>query len=185
MRRKTKNMILAVAVSVAAIFIPAFIFSKWIEGVVFFFCHWLIREQYREQYHHIIPATCRLITGTTFFFGVSFILPLAISLISAIPINYFMGWVGFTKKQADNYQLKYERLKSELEKSKEFDVNNCTREELINRCIDLKFSAEDIDLAVKLFMREKKQVEIAKELCIEERSVQQKKRRLKQKLNKR
>ena len=160
-------------------------FDKWIEGIVFFICHWLIREQFPRQYHHVIPSMCRLITAVTFFFGVSFILPFALSLLSAIPINYFIGWVGFTKKQSDTYQLKYEKLKAELEKDKEFDINNCTREELINRCNELKFSAEDTDLAVKLFMREKKQVEIAKELCIEERSVQQKKRRLKQKLNKR
>jgi predicted membrane protein len=184
MKSKTKNMILAIAVSVVAIFLPAWLLDKWFEGIVFFFCHWFIREQFPKQYHHIIPAMCRLITSVTFFFGVSFILPFALSLISAIAINYFIGWVGFTKKQADTYELKYERLKAELEKNKEFDVDNCTREELISRCIELKFSAEDIDLAVKLFMRDSKQVEIARELCIEERSVQQKKRRLKQKLNK-
>ena len=183
MKTKTKNTILAIVVSVIAIFIPSFIFDKYIEGIVFFFCHWFIREQFPKQYHHIIPAMCRLITSVTFFFGVSFILPFALSLISAIPINYFIGWVGFTKKQADTYELKYERLKAELEKNKEFDVDNCTRAELINRCVELKFSPEDIELAVKLFMQDSKQVEIARELCIEERSVQQKKRRLKQKLN--
>ena len=184
MRTKIKNLILAIAVSVVAIFLPAWLLDKWIEGVVFFFCHWFIREQFPKQYHHIVPAMCRLITSVVFFFGVSFILPFALSLISAIPINYFIGWVGFTKKQADSYQLKYERLKAQLQKDKKFDVDNCTREELINRCAELRFSREDTELAVKLFMRDSKQIEIANELCIEERSVQQKKRRLRQKLNK-
>lgn len=184
MKAKIKNLILAIAVSVVAIFLPAWILNKWFEGVFFFICHWLIREQFPKQYHHIIPSMCRLITSVIFFFGVSFILPFALSLFSAIPINYFIGWVGFTKKQADSYQTKYERLKAKLEKSAEFDLDNCTREELISRCTELKFSEEDTELAVKLFMRDFKQVEIAKELCIEERSVQQKKRRLKQKLNK-
>ena len=172
------------AVSVVAIFVPAFILNKWFEGAIFFVCHWLIREQFPKQYHHIVPAMCRLITSVVFFFGVSFILPFALSLISAIPINYFIGWVGFTKKQADTYQMKYERLKAQLQKDKEFDVDNCPREELINRCAELRLSPEDTELAVKLFMRDSKQLEIANELCIEERSVQQKKRRLRQKLNK-
>lgn len=183
MRRKIKNTILAIAVSVVAIFLPAWLLNKWVEGVVFFFCHWFIREQFPKQYHHIVPAMCRLITSATFFFGVSFILPFTLSLISAIPINYFIGWVGFTKKQADSYQVKYENLKAKLEKRKEFNVDTGTREELIARCAELNFTAEDTALAVKLFMRDTKQAEIAKELFIEERSVQQKKRRLRQKLN--
>ena len=184
MRRKRKNLILAVAVSVIAIFIPSFLFNKWIEGIVFFVCHWFVREQFSKQYHHIIPSMCRLITAITFFFGVSFILPITLSLLSAIPINYFIAWIGFTKNQADTFEVKYEKLKSQLEKDKQFDADNCTRDELIERCRNLKLSANDTDLAVKLFMREKKQIEIAKELCVEERSIQQKKRRLRQKLNK-
>lgn len=184
MKAKTKNIILAIAVSVVAIFLPAWILNKWIEGVVFFFCHWFIREQFPKQYHHIIPAMCRLITSVTFFFGVSFILPFALSLISAIPINYFIGWVGFTKKQADTYQLKYERLKEKLEKDDNFLVDFCTKEELIRRCKQIKLSADNTKLAIDLFIHHKKQTQIANELCIEERSVQQKKRRLRQKLNK-
>lgn len=184
MRAKIKNLILAIAVSVVAIFLPAWILNKWIEGIVFFFCHWLIREQFPKQYHHIIPAMCRLITSVTFFFGVSFILPFALSLVSAIPINYFIGWIGFTKKQADTYQLKYERLKAQLEKDKNFLVDYCTEAELVRRCKQIKLSEENTKLAIDLFIHHKKQTQIASELCIEERSVQQKKRRLRQKLNK-
>ena len=148
MRRKTKNMILAVAVSVAAIFIPAWLFNKWFEGIIFFICHWLIREQYPMQYHHIIPATCRLITSTTFFFGVSFILPFTLSLISAIPINYFIGWVGFTKKQADSYEYKYEKLKAELERKSEFNTDTCTEEQLIARCKELNIKQKTMSLEI-------------------------------------
>lgn len=184
MRAKTKNLILAIAVSVVAIFIPALLFNKWIEGIVFFICHWLIREQFPKQYHHIIPAMCRLITSTIFFFGVSFILPLTLSLISAIPINYCIGWVGFTKKQADTYQLKYEKLKSTLEKDKNFLVDYCTEEELIMRCNKLRMRKEDIELAIEFFIKQTPRKVLADRYCVEVDTIKKRKQRMKEKLNK-
>ena len=86
MKTKNKNTILAIIVSIVASVIPALIFGKWLEAIIFLVCHTLIRPQYPKQYHHIIPACCRIITASTFFFGVCFILPLELSLLSAIPI---------------------------------------------------------------------------------------------------
>jgi predicted membrane protein len=183
MKAKSKNLILAIVVSIVAIFIPSFLFDKWFEGIIFFVCHWLIREQFPKQYHHIVPSICRTITSTIFFFGVSFILPFSLSLLSAIPINYLIGWVGFTKKQADDYETKYERLKAELDKKNEFNTDTCTREQLIKRCEELHFSQDKIDLAIEFFIEKTKQSEIAEELCIEEKSVTRKKFRMKQELN--
>lgn len=180
---KIKNTILAVAVSVIAIFIPAFILEKYIEGAFFFICHWLIREQFPRQYHHIIPAMCRLLTSVIFFFGVSFMIPLAWSFVSAVPICYFISWVGFTKKQADVYELKYTKLKEQLEKKKEFNLATCTEQELIERCQELRMSEENTKLCVEFFIKKTKQKVIADELNIEEKSVQMRKLRLKNKLN--
>jgi predicted membrane protein len=183
MKTKHKNLILAVVVSIIAIFIPAFLFNKWFEGIIFFVCHWLIREQFPKQYHHIVPAMCRLITSVTFFFGVSFILPFSLSLISAIPINYFIGWVGFTKKQADDFEVKYLRLKEKLEEKKAFNTETCTREQLIERCRELRFSEENTNLAVEFFIKRTKQSDIAEKLCVEEHAISTRKLRLKKKLN--
>ena len=184
MRTRTKNFILAIAVTVVAIFLPAWIFNKWFEGIIFFICHWLIREQFPKQYHHIIPSMCRVITSVVFFFGVSFILPFTLSLLSAIPINYFIGWVGFTKKQADTYQTKYERLKAKLEKDDNFLVDYCTETELIRRCNQINLSKENTELAIEFFIKKTKQSDIADKLCIDEASVRIRKHRLKEKLNK-
>lgn len=146
MKTKTKNKFLAVATSVIAIFIPAFIFNKYIEGIIFFFCHWFIREQFPKQYHHILPAMCRLITSIVFFFGVSFVLPFGISLFSAIPINYFIGWVGYTKKQADYYELKCKRLQEKFCNEKEL---------LLYKCRKAKLSQRDTEIAI-LYLYDKK-----------------------------
>lgn len=183
MKRKTKNLILAIAVSVIAIFLPAFLLNKWVEGIMFFMCHWLIREQFREQYHHIIPSMCRLITGVVFFFGVSFVLPFALSLLSAIPINYFIGWIGFVKKEADIYELKYNRLKEDLQKGKPFDVDTCTEAELLARCRELRMSEYNTALAVEFFIKKISRKELAEKYYIEPQSVKSKKKRMKDKLN--
>lgn len=181
---KVKNAILAVVVSTIAIFVPSLIFDKWVEGIVFFICHWLIREQFPKQYHRSTHAMCRLITSVVFFFGISFILPLALSLFSAVPICYFISWVGFTKKQADYFELKYYRLKEQLESKKEFDVDTCTEEELIERCKELRLSNENILLAIEFFIKKTKQSELADKMCVEEHAISTRKLRLKKKLNK-
>lgn len=183
MKRRTKNTILAVAVSVIAIFLPAFLLGKWVEGIIFFICHWLIREQFPKQYHHILPAMCRLITSVVFFFGVSFVLPFALSLLSAIPINYFIGWVGFVKKEADTYELKYNRLKWELEKGKQFNVDTCSRDELIARCRQLGMSEQNTEIAIEFFIKKVPRKALAEKYFIEPESVKSKKKRMKEKLN--
>lgn len=181
---KIKNIILAIITSIVAIFIPSFLLDKYIEGVVFFFCHWLIREQFPLQYHCTSHAMCRLLTSVIFFFGVSFVFPLSLSLLSAIPICYFISWVGFTKKQADIYEVKYNQLKKQLENNKKFSTDTCTEEELIERCKELHLSEENTNLAIEFFIKKTKQSIIADRLCINEKSVRERKLRLKDKLNK-
>lgn len=156
MKTKIKNFILAIITSVIAIFIPSLIFGKWVEGIVFFFCHWFIREQFEKQYHHIIPAMCRLITSIVFFFGVSFILPFGLSLFSAIPICYFISWIGYTKKQADYYELQCQRLKEKYCNEKE---------DLLVKCRDAKLSQRDTEIAIKYFYEHKTPKEIWLWLC--------------------
>lgn len=156
MKAKTKNTILAIITSVVAIFIPSIIFNKWIEGVVFFFCHWFIREQYPMQYHHIVPAMCRLITSIVFFFGTTFMLPMPLSVVSGIPICYFISWVGYTKKLADHYEYQYEKLKDKYCNEKE---------DLLRRCRLAKLSARDTEIAVMYFYERKTPKEVWLWLC--------------------
>lgn len=180
---KAKNMALGVLVSLVAIFVPSLILNKWVEGVVFFICHWLIREQFPKQYHRSTHAMCRVVTSSVFFFGVSFILPLSVSLFSAIPICYFASWVGFTKKQADDFEVKYLRLKELLEKKKEFSTDTCTEKELVERCKELRLSEENISLAIEFFIKKTKQSDLAEKYCVEEHAISTRKLRLKKKLN--
>lgn len=156
MKIKFKNIVMAVLSSVTAIFLPALLFNKWIEAVVFFVCHWLIREQFPKQYHHIVLATCRLITSAVFFFGVSFVLPKELSLFSAIPICYLISLVGFTKKQADDYEVQCNRLREKYCNEKE---------NLLVKCRKANLSQRDTDIAVLYFYEHKTPKEIWLWLC--------------------
>ena len=114
MKTKTKNIILLFLVVIVASLIPALIFGKWIEAIIFILCHTLIRPQFTKQYHHVIPGMCRIISGVVAFFGISFVLPLGLSLFSAIPINYFISWVGFVKRDRDDLEIKCMWLRDKL-----------------------------------------------------------------------
>ena len=89
--------------------------NKWAEAVTFFFCHWFIREQFPKRYDHVVAAICRTITACVMFFGVCFVLPFELSLLSAIPICYFISWIGFIKKTSDDFEIKCEQLETKIE----------------------------------------------------------------------
>ena len=151
MSTKTKNTILSILVITTASIIPALIFNKWIEAVVFFITHSLIRAQFKRQYHNVIPAICREITGVVFFFGISFVLPLPISLISAIPINYLIGWIGNVKATSDYYERKCEELREKYCNEKE---------ELLRKCRKAKLNKRDTEIALKYFYEKQTPKEI-------------------------
>lgn len=156
MKTKDKNLILIIIVWLVSTIIPSFLFDKWIEGIFFFICHWFIREQFPKQYHHIVPSVCRAITGNVLFFGISFMLPRALSLLSAVPINYLIGWVGYTKKQADEYEYKYEKLKEKFCNDKA---------ELLLKCKKAKLNKRDTEIAIKYYYEKQTPKEIWLWLC--------------------
>ena len=178
-----KTWVLAIIVTVIAIFLPATILDKWLEGVFFFACHWLIREQYKHQYHHMVPSVCRVITAAILFFGVCSVIPFDYCFMSAIPINYGVAWIGKTKRDADFYEVRYRELKRQLNSPKKFNVDTCTETELRTRCQELRLGQENEELAVAFFISKTKQSVIADQLCITEKSVTMRKRRMREKLN--
>ena len=81
-------------------------------------------------------------------------------------------------------EAKIAMYEEELEKKSEFNTDNCTEEELIARCKELRFSEENTLLAIEFFIKKTKQSEIADKLCVEEHAISTRKLRLKKKLNK-
>ncbi|HAQ28555.1 MAG TPA: hypothetical protein DCQ76_02115 [Ruminococcaceae bacterium] len=66
---------------------------------------------------------------------------------------------------------------------KKFDVDTCTTEELFKRCQALRFSAQNVSLAVNFFILKTPHKSLADKFCIDEKSVTMRKWRMKKILN--
>ena len=167
LKTTTKNKILVIITSIIASFVPALIFGKWLEAIIFVLCHTLIRQQFKEQYHHIIPAMCRVITASVFFFGICFVLPIELSLISAIPINYLISWVGAVKKQSDVWELQYERQRQKIvELLEQHEHAKCSPLDLLlEKCAQKHISKRNTEIAVMYYIERKAPKEIWEWLC--------------------
>lgn len=100
-----------------------------------------------------------------------------------LAIFLLVGILAYIVGRKIYLRIEYNKIINQLLFDKSFDVDLCTKEELINRCAELNFSKENTELAIKFFIKKTKQSDIADELCIDEKSAQTRKRRLKQKLN--
>lgn len=73
----------------------AWIFDKWIIAGMFCIAHLIIRMYFEKQYHCGITFICLFTTFIIAFFGIAYCLPLSISLLSVIPVCFFISWVGY------------------------------------------------------------------------------------------
>lgn len=170
LKTSTKNKILIILTLIIASIIPALIFNKWAEAITFFICHWFIREQYPKQYHHIVAAICRTITAFVMFLGVSFVLPFELSLLSAIPICYFISWIGFIKVERDTFEinceeleLKIEQIIIELKQYKQLDLYKMSEQELRQYAQSKGLSENICDTLILRVIHHYKWVDIEKE----------------------
>jgi len=146
----------------------------------------IVRVKIETKYDiwHLATITaCMIISTLICVLGLYISLPISISLISNIVVGGIFSVITW-KIQEHIDALKYaNQLQIELGKDKTFNVNNCTREELIARCEKLKFSKRNTELAIEFFINKTNQKELANKLYIEEKSVSMQKFRLKNKLN--
>lgn len=79
----------------AFILIYAWIFDKWLVSAMFCVSHCIIRMFFEKQYHCGKTFMCLFTTLTIAFFGIMFCLPLNVSLLSVIPVCFFICWIGY------------------------------------------------------------------------------------------
>lgn len=165
----------------SSIILCSWLFDRWFEGIAFCIAHYFIRPNLDYTYHS--KSHCLQLTLFIVWCCIPNTLNLTISLLSAIPIAFFICWIGCifeekTRKTKELIDIKTEKLKYK------FNTETCTKKQLLIRCQELRFSKENTELAIEFFINKTKQSIIAEKLCIEELSVARQKLRLKQKLNK-
>jgi hypothetical protein len=133
--------------------------------------------------HCATISACMCVSTAICWLGLYLSLPINISLISNIIVGVIFAIITWKIQEVIDMKADYETLKEKLEADKVFNTENCTKDELIARCKELKFSKDNTELAIKFFIDKTKQSTIADELCISEQGVRIKKLRLKKKLN--
>lgn len=100
---------------IAFVFLFAWIFNKFIEATMFCIAHIVIRKYFDKQYHCGTTATCMFITLSIAFFGILYTLPLALSLLSTIPICYLISWVGYVVQDRIDKIVDCRNLQNEID----------------------------------------------------------------------
>lgn len=145
---------------VAFVFICAWLFDKYAEAVMFCVAHVVIRQHFEKQYHCRTTGLCLITTLTIAFFGIASILPVAISLLSTVPICWFISWVGY---------LSQDRMDA-LALNKKLKELYCDEKvAFLMKCRNARLSERDTEIALMYFYEHKKPKEIWLWLCEQNR----------------
>jgi hypothetical protein len=144
------------------------------EGIAILVAYSLLRWCFPTTWHHKKTLNCAVYSIIIFTTLDRLALPFAVSILSTVVLSLGLTY-GLYKLQVliDNQII-----------VRNFCTDNCTEQELIDRCREIHLSEENTKLAVEFFIKKTKQSVIADELCVNEKSVQIRKKRLKEKLNK-
>ena len=165
---------------VLSVLLCALIFNRWIEGISFCVAHCLLRYKFRYVYHS--KNNCLALTLFIIWCVIPHTISLSYSLLSTIFDGFVICWIGCTLQEKITLAIEVQKKKSQPEQQP-FDVDTCSKDELIIRCKEIRLSAHNTDLAIAFFIDKTKQSIIAEKLCIDEKSVAMQKYRLKIKLN--
>lgn len=133
------------------------LFDKYIIAIHFSISHFFIRPKFDKQFHcrhrkrSVATAMCLSLTCILTFFSVALILPLNISLLSVLPVTYFICWFGYIAQ--DRLDL-LNQLKPNI-----YQLNE---EEFINFCLRKELTNEEIEIAKIIFRKGLKGEELYK-----------------------
>ena len=159
----------------AAIALMAVITGKYIETIGLFVSFVALRNEFGKTWHSKSFWRCIFISCIVFVFSIGFLPNKGVILLACIAFGLCIDYVAYKYKD-------YEDIRLELYKP--FNVDTCTRAELLTRCREVGLSEENTELAIEFFITKTKQSIIAERLCITEEAVHKRKLRFRKKLNK-
>lgn len=142
---------------VTFLFMCGWLFDKYILAANLAIAHFFMRPKFDKQFHcrrnnrKIAITLCLILTCTLIFFSVAIVLPLHISLLSSLPVTYFICWFGYIAQ--DRLDL-LNQLKPNI-----YQLND---EEFINFCLRKELTNEEIEIAKIIFRKGLKGEELYK-----------------------
>lgn len=142
---------------VAFVVFCAWIFDKYVQALMFCVAHIIIRQEFYKQYHCGTTALCLFTTLTIAFFGIMTVLPLTISILSTVPMCFFICWVGYIAQDRIDliaYNKKLKEMPTQTE-----------REKFIEKCKAIGYNELKCEMAVKFFLENEKPKDVWLWLC--------------------
>lgn len=138
-----------------SIFVCAWIFDRWIEAIMFCVAHFCVRNAFDKQFHfRKIPyatAYCLSLTLAIIWFAIPTTLPLAVSLLSSIPISFLICFFGYLAQDRVDLKAQVKRLDTyatELVRTLTHkDIYTMNEEELYEHCRNCGLDEEDCKIA--------------------------------------
>lgn len=171
----------------------SFLIGKPIEFILIFLPYFISKNFYTVQFHSKSLKQCFTLSLMVFALATMAVVPSDFSIMFSVLFGCAIAFVsykfGIVQRKINDYDYIEPRYNQLVEFYKEattpkpFSTDTCSRDELIARCNELKFSKDNTDLAVEFFINRTKHSIIADRLCIDEKSVVMRKMRLKRKLN--
>ena len=132
----------------------AWLFDRWIEGLMLIISHTCIRNAFDKQFHFNKVAYCLILTLSIIWFAMPISSPLASSLLSSIPISFLISFFGFVAqdrvdliiqiKETDKYCT---NLIMQLARQDTKDIYAMTEDELYEHCRSRGLSEEECRIA--------------------------------------
>lgn len=142
---------------VAFVTLCAWLFDKYIQAVMFCVAHIVIRQQFEKQYHCGKTAVCLFTTLTVAFFGIMTVLPIEMSILSTIPVCFFISWIGYIAQDRIDLICYNKELISQQPKDK--------RECLVDKCRAIGYNELKTQMAIKFFVENEKPKDVWLWLC--------------------
>ena len=152
-----KEQLWQILIVFAFIFTCAWIFDKYIEAILFCISHLVIRAIFEKQYHCGTTAMCLFLTLTIALFGIMYTFPLALSLLSAIPMCWFISWIGYIAQDRIDCNKIIKDLKHKT-------IWQMSEDELVDYCYANGIKGDMIEFVVMKVVHEMKYEEIGKKL---------------------
>lgn len=150
---------------VAFVLLCGILFNKIIISVLFYPAHYIIRSKFEKQYHckhskrGVAISMCLCLSCTVSFFAIIATLPLRISLLSVIPVCYFIGWVGYIVQDRIDCRVRLKQLETK-------SVYEMDRNELLDYCFIKGIRNEMAEFVLMVLIDQMHFREIAEKLFV-------------------
>ena len=152
-----KEQLWQFVIVLAFVCLCAWVFDKWLVALMFCVSHVVTRFYFEKQYHCGTTFLCLVTTLTIAFFGIAYCLPLSISLLSALPVCFFISWVGYIAQDRIDCIETLKKLNAKT-------VWQMSENELADYCYAKGVRGDMLEFAIMILIYQMKYEEIGKKL---------------------